>query len=232
MSKPERPWIVSPHGPLVKHEANLWTVDGMVPGAPIPRRMAIVRRRDGTLVFYHPIPLADAALAEVLAWGKPAELVVAHASHGVDTLPFARKLGVKVYGPRTDAVRMRARFEMAGTLEDLPADPEVIFQEVSGTKVGEPVEIVRSGDRTSLVFCDAFQNHGEDGPLFTRLLGFRGGPRVVPLFRLLFTRDKAALKVDLLELADLPGLTRLIPCHGAIVDRDAPAVLRRVALAL
>ena len=30
----------------------------------------------------------------------------------------------------------------------------------------------------------------------------------------------------------LPGLTRLIPCHGAIVDRDAPAVLRAAAEAL
>jgi hypothetical protein len=68
MSKPERPWVVTPHGPLVKHEANLWTVAGRLPGAPITRRMAIARRRDGTLVFYHAIPLDDAALAEVLAW--------------------------------------------------------------------------------------------------------------------------------------------------------------------
>jgi hypothetical protein len=103
---------------------------------------------------------------------------------------------------------------------------------VAGTKAGEPVELVRSGDRLSLVFCDALQNHGEDGPLLTRLLGFRGGPRVVPIFKLLFTSDRAALKANLLRLADLPGLTRLIPCHGAIVDRDAPAVLRAAAAGL
>jgi hypothetical protein len=232
MSKPERPWIVTPHRPIVKHEANLWTVDGRLPGTPVPRRMSIARRQDGTLVFYHAIPLEESALAEVLAWGRPAELVVGNASHGVDAAAFARKLGVKIYGPRADATRMRARWEMAGTLEDLPADPGVAFESVAGTKAGEPVELVRSGDRLSLVFCDAIQNHGEDGPLLTRLLGFRGGPRVVPIFRLLFTSDRAALKAHLLRLADLPGLTRLIPCHGAIVDHDAPAALRAAALGL
>ncbi len=232
MSKPERPWIVTPHRPIVKHETNLWTVDGRLPGTSVPRRMAMVRRQDGTLVFYHAIPLAEAALAEVLAWGRPAELVVGNASHGADADAFARKLGVKIYGPRADAPRMRARWELAGALEDLPVDPTVTFESVAGTKAGEPVELVRSGDRLSLVFCDALQNHGEDGPLITRLLGFRGGPRVVPIFKLLFTSDRAALKAHLLRLADLPGLARLIPCHGAIVERDAPAVLRQVAAGL
>jgi len=232
MSKPERPWIVTPHGPIVKHEANLWTVDGRLPGAPVPRRMSIARRQDGTLVFYHPIPLEEAALAEVRAWGTPAQLVVGNASHGIDAAAFAQKLGVKIYGPRADARRMRARWEMAGTLEDLPADPTVSFESMAGTKAGEPVELVRSGDRLSLVFCDALQNHGEDGPLLARLLGFRGGPRVVPIFKLLFTSDRSALKAHLLKLAGLPGLARLIPCHGAIVDRDAPAVLRSVAAGL
>jgi hypothetical protein len=232
MPRPERPWIVTPHGPIVKHEANLWTVDGLLPGTPVPRRMAMARRQDGTVVCYHAIPLQESALAEVLAWGTPTQLVVGNASHGVDAAAFAKKLGVKLYGPRGDARRMRARWEMAGTLEDLPADPGVAFESVAGTKAGEPVELVRSGDRLSLIFCDAIQNHGEGGPLLTRLLGFRGGPRVVPIFKLLFTSDRAALKADLLRLAALPGLTRLIPCHGAIVDRDAPAVLRAAAAGL
>jgi len=229
MPQPERPWIVTPHGPIVKHEPNLWTVEGRLPGGPITRRMAIVRRRDGTLIFYHPIPLAEPALAEVLAWGKPTHLVVAHARHGIDATPFASRLGLALHGPRTDEARLRARFEVAGFLEDLPADPDVRFEAVEGTRAGEPVEIVRSGDRVSLVFSDAFQNHGEDGLLIFRLLGFRGGPRVVPMFKYLFTRDRAALKAHLARLADLPGLVRLVPCHGAIVELDAAAVLRRVA---
>ncbi|MGC4000791.1 MAG: hypothetical protein QM767_26405 [Anaeromyxobacter sp.] len=232
MPTSERPWIVSPHEPIVKHEANLWTVQGRLGKGPITRRMSIVRRRDGSLVFYHPVPLDEGALAEVLAWGRPAELVVAHAEHGVDATPFAKKLGVKIHGPRADEARLRERFDLAGFLEDLPADPDVSFESVPGSKFGEPVELVRSGERVSLVFSDAIQAHGDTAPLPFRLLGFRGGPRVVPLFRLLFTSDRAALKAYLARLAETPGLARLVPCHGFIEERDAAGALRRAAAAL
>ena len=232
MAKPERPWIVPPHGPIVKHEANLWSVEGRLPGAPIPRRMAMVRRGDGSLVFYHAVPLEEGALAEVLAWGRPAQLVVAHASHGLDATPFARKLGLKIHGPRRDQARMRARIDMAGFLEDLPAAPDVRFESMAGTRSGEPVEVVRSGGRVSLVFSDAIQVHGDGLSLFFRLLGFRGDARVVPLFRLLFTSDRAALKAHLVRLAETPGLARLVPCHGAVVEQDAAGALRRAAAAL
>jgi hypothetical protein len=232
MPKPERPWIVTPHGPIVKHEANLWSVEGVLPGSSVPRRMSIVRRRDGSLVFYHPIPLDEPSLAEVRAWGTPAALVVAHVHHGMDAAAFVAKLGVKLYGPRGDAVKMRARWDMAGTLEDLPADPDLVFESVDGTKAGEPVEIVRSDGRVSLVFSDVIQHHRDTAKPFFRLIGFRGEPRVVPLFRLLFTRDRAALKAHLLRLADLPGLARLIPCHGVVVEQDAAGALRRAAAVL
>jgi hypothetical protein len=232
MAKPERPWIVTAHGPIVKHESNLWTVEGRLPGAPIPRRMAIARCRNGTLVFYHAIPLEDRALAEVLAWGRPAQLVVAHANHGLDATPFARRLGLRIHGPRADARRLRARFDLAGFLEDLPADPDVTFQSMEGSKTGEPVEVVRSGERVSLVFSDAIQAHGDGQSLFFRLLGFAGEAKVVPLFLLLFTRDRAALKAHLARLAETPGLARLIPCHGAVVEQDAAGALRRAAAKL
>jgi hypothetical protein len=232
MPKPERPWIVSPHGPIVKHEENLWSVQGRLPGGPITRRMAIARRRDGTLIFYHPMPLEERALAEVLAWGRPAQLVVAHAAHGIDAIPFAKRLGIGIYGPRADEARLRRRFPMAGFLEDLPADPDVSFESLAGTKQGDPVELVRSGGKLSLVFSDAIQAHGDDAMAIFRLLGFRGPPRVVPIFRLLFTSDRAALKAHLTRLAERPGLARLVPCHGYIEEQDAAGALRRAAAAL
>jgi len=232
MARAERPWTVTPHGPILEHEPNLWSVAGRLPGAPIPRRMTIVRRRDGTLVFFHAIPLEEPVLAKVLAWGRPAELVVAHADHGMDATPFAKRLGLRILGPKGDQARMRARFDMAGTLEDLPRDPDVTFEPVDGTKAGEPVEVVRSEGRVSLAFSDAIQAHGDGQALFFRLLGFKGDARVVPLFRLLFTRDRAALKAHLARLAETPGLARLIPCHGAIVEQDAAGALRRAAAAL
>src|SRR5687768_2582252 len=114
MAKPPRPWIVTSHQPIEKLEDNLWSVEGRVPGVPFQRRMAIVKRSDGTLLFFHAVPVDDASLAEILAWGKPKALVIGHDKHGVDAAPFAQKLGLKIYGPRLQEKRLRARWELAG----------------------------------------------------------------------------------------------------------------------
>jgi hypothetical protein len=230
MPKPPRPWTVIPHDPIEKLDENLWAVESPVPGIPIRRRMCIIKRGDGKLVFVNAVPLADAALAEVTAWGQPAFLVIPHDQHGIDAHAFQQKLGVKIYGPKANEQKMRARWEVAGTLEELPADPSVSFESLDGTKTGEPVGIVRSGGRVSLLFCDAYQDaSGYKLPLPLRMLGFGGGPKVVPIFKWLFTKDKAALKAHLDRLAALPGLERLVPCHGAITSSEAAATLRRVA---
>src|SRR5437870_4168250 len=78
MAKPPRPWIVTKHGPIEKLDDNLWVVEGDVPGMPFRRRMSIIKRADGTLLFVNAIPLESSALAEVQAWGKPSILVVPH----------------------------------------------------------------------------------------------------------------------------------------------------------
>jgi hypothetical protein len=104
-------------------------------------------------------------------------------------------------------------------------------ESLAGAKSGEPVVIVRSGPRVSLLFADAYQDlTGYKVALPFRVLGFAGGPKVVPIFKWLFTRDKAALKAHLEKLAALPGLERLVPCHGAIKKSDAAATLKQVAV--
>ena len=121
---------------------------------------------------------------------------------------------------------------MDGTIEEIPSDPMVRVESVAGTKAGEPVVIVRSGGgtRTNLVFCDAFQNNAsKDLILPLRLLGFGGGPSCPPLFRLLFVDDKRALRADFERWAAMPELAHLVPCHGAIVYKDAPQILRSIA---
>lgn len=231
MARAPRPWIVTPHRPVQRLEDNLWLVEGQVPGlASGARRMGIVRRSDGTLLFFHAIPLAEPALAEVLAWGTPKVLVVPHALHGIDAAPFAQRLGLSIPGPARDARRLREKLELAGTLDALPPDPAVGFESLDGTRTGEAVAVVRSGPRASLLFADAYQDFsGARAPLFLRLLGFGGGPKVMPAFRLLFTADCRALRAHLRRLADLPGLTHLVPCHGPVRSAGAAATLRAVA---
>jgi hypothetical protein len=230
-----RPWTVTAHEHIEKLDDNLWTVAGNVPGVPIKRRMAIVKRSDGTLLFYHAIPLREDVLAEVLAWGKPAVVVIAHDNHGIDAHAFRGRLGVKLYGPKVNLDKMRAKFDVDGMFEDIPPDPAVSVESIRGTKFGEPVVTVRSGNgaRVSLVFSDAFQNNRSDDMMLPfRLLGFGGGPKVAPVFKFLFVTDKAALRAEYEKWAAIPNLTRLIPCHGDIVHNDAAATLRRVAATL
>ena len=232
MKHRERPWTVSKHDPIEKLDDNLWTVAGDVPGIPIRRRMAIVKRSDGRLLFFHAVPLGDDALREVMAWGKPAFLVIAHDNHGIDAHPFRARLGVKLYGPKESVAKMRVKFDVDGTLDEIPPDPAVSVESVRGTKAGEPVVIVRSGGgaRATLVFSDVFQNN-PPGSLnfFLRLFGFARGPSVPPVFKWLFTSDKAALRSEYLKWAALPGLARLVPCHGEIVTTGAAATLQAVA---
>ena len=83
MAKPPRPWIVTPHDRIEKLDDNLWAVESAVPGVPVRRRMCIVKRTDGQLLFLNAVPLDDQSLAEVSAWGRPAFLVIRTISTGV-----------------------------------------------------------------------------------------------------------------------------------------------------
>ena len=232
MNRVPRPWTVSPHGPIVKLESNLWVVEGAVPvPGGIKRRMAILRRGDGSLIFFHAMPLDEAAMGEIAAWGRPTTLVLGHDQHAIDAEPFATRLRLTIYGPAPNLAKLRARgLEITGSLAELPADPHVRFEEVEGTRTGEAVGIVTSNDRVSLLFADCCQNSPAAGMVFPlRVLGFAGGPKVVPVFRVLFMSDRARLRAHLERLTALPGLARLVPFHGSVVEADAGAALRRAA---
>ena len=235
MAKSPRPWIVTRHDPIEKLEDNLWAVQGDVPGIPFKRRMFIIKRWDNSLMFFGmAVPLEEASLAEVTAWGRPSMLVVPHDQHMIDARPFAEKLALKVYGPKPCEAKMRARAEIAGVLEDVAPDPNIQVAAVAGAKTGEPAVIVKSDGarRVSLLVSDVLQNNPKGSlGLLPRLMGFAGGPKVVPVFKKMFVNDKAALKRQLTEWAELPRLVRLAPCHGDAVTSGAAEALRAAAAA-
>jgi len=232
-----RPWTVTRHDPIEKIDENLWTVNGDVPGFPpaarFHRRMHVVKLSDGRLVFHNAVPLGDTALAEVMAWGKPSILIVPHHLHAMDAHGFQARLGLPVFTSRAAVEKVRAIVKVDGTLEELPKDPALRCEPLAGTKFGEAAYVVRTGPRASLIFCDAIINsrHGGGfaGFLF-RLLGFTGPePKMAGAYKLRAVSDKAALKRDLLRLAETPGLVRMVPSHGEIVVRDPAGAIRRAA---
>jgi glyoxylase-like metal-dependent hydrolase (beta-lactamase superfamily II) len=82
----------------------------------------------------------------------------------------------------------------------------------------------------SLCFCgDALFNTphqpGAKG-FILRLIGSSGGPRVTLVARLALVESMRDLRAHFAELSAMPGLARLVPCHGWIVDREPAAALR------
>lgn len=223
MAKDRRSWTVAAHSPLIQIDENLWAVEDTL--GPISRRMCIIRRADGDLVFFHAVPVDEATLAEIRALGTPKYLVVGHHQHAVDAHAFQEKLGLKAYGPAALKAELEKRFRLDGTLADMPADPTIECMETPGSKHHEVSIVVKSGPRVSLLVSDALQNNDPAKlRLIFRLIGFGGGPKVVPMYRMFFTSDKSLLKQALLGWAAMPGLVRLVPFHGTIVEHPADAI--------
>lgn len=234
MPKPPRPWTVLPHRPLEKIDENLYSIESAVPGIPgLLRRMAIIRRDDGGLLFFNAVPVDEETLARIRALGTPAMLVVPQSLHMIDAHAFRDRLGVRVYAPRTARAAVAERVAVDGAFEDIPPDRAVSVVSVAGFRTGEGIAVVRSAGRVSLVVADVVLNvpnaPGLRG-LFFRLLGLTGDrPKLPAAVRLRVLRDAAALRAQLEDLARAPGLARIVPSHGAVIDRDPAGVLREIA---
>jgi len=234
--KAPRPWTVLPHGPVVELGINLRTVEGRLPSGNVPRRMSIARRSDGRLAFYNAIPLAEPEMQAIEAFGTPSFLVVPNGLHRLDIHAFKERYpGLQVLCARAVRPQVEKNVAVDGDTADFPEDPDVQLVTMRGTKTDEPVLVVKSGEAVALGFGDLIMNlvhlKGLDGLLF-KLLGSVGGPRVTVIGRLMVVADRAAVRAHLEELAALPGLAFLVPSHGEVVERDAAAVLRRIAATL
>lgn len=238
MAAAPRPWTVLPHQAIERLEENLWSVEGKLPSGGMTRRMAIFRLGDGRLVFYNAIPLDDASMAAVEAWGTPAFLVIPSSGHRLDVHAFAARYpGLKVVCQKEIAAKVGQVVRVDGAFDLLPADPRLEIVWVDGTKHGETVFVSTSPDgaRVSYVFADVVTNiprqPGVEGLLF-RLLGATGEPSVHLLSRIMVVKDKRAVADHLRRLAARPGVERLIPSHGANVTNGAAARLKACADAL
>jgi len=229
-----RPWTVLPHDPVVRAEGNLWLVDADLPGGlPIRRRMSIVRLRDGRLAFHNAVPLREEAMAEVERFGEPSLLLVPNGLHRLDVHAWKdRYPSLRIFTSARAARRVWEVAPVDGRWEDLPIDPALVGHPIEGSRFGEAAFAVRSGERVSLLFGDTVMNNpparGLRG-LALRALGSVGGPKVTPLTRLLAVFDRRAVARTLRRLSGLPGLCRLVPSHGSVVDDGAADVLRRAA---
>jgi hypothetical protein len=202
----------------------------------MPRRMSIVRRSDGRLAFHNAVPLDDASMREVEAWGEPGFLLVPSGFHRLDVHAFkARYPRLEVLCPAPVAARVRQAVAVDGHWDALPPDPALRAETLDGVKAGEAAFVVESEGRTSVLLGDTMMNlphlPGFEGLVF-RLLRSTGSARVTWIAKVAIVGDKRALRAHLERLAALPGLARIVPSRGFVIDEDAPAALKQVAAGL
>ncbi|CAN5512370.1 hypothetical protein BH11MYX1_BH11MYX1_12540 [soil metagenome] len=227
-----RPWTVQKHGELEQLEPNLWRVEGIVPGIPMRRVMAIAKLADGGLVIHSAIALNEAEMAKLDALGPVKFIVVPNGYHRLDCRAYAARYPqAHVLAPPGAKTRVAQAAPQVGDLSEL-SDPDVKLTTVAGTRDGEVLMIVTSGDRTSLVFTDTVFNmphgHGLKGFVLQHLTQSSGGPKVSRLARWFIIKDKPAFAAQLDALAAQQPV-RVLVAHHEMITIDPAGCLRTIA---
>lgn len=228
-------WKVLAHEPIVKLAENLLWVRGSIPGMSLKRTMQVVKLSDGRLVIHSCIALDEPSMRELEAFGTPAFLIVPNGGHRLDAPAYKKRYpGLRVYTPSGSRARVAEVVNVDGTYEDFPADDTVRFERLHGIADSEGAMLVQSSDGTSVVLNDCLFNMDRKrdvlGYLFTTVFGSAPGPRVSRLAKLVFIKDKPALRADFERLAALPGLTRVIVAHEKVASgAEARAALLQAA---
>jgi len=250
-------WTVAPHGPIEPLAANLWLVEGEVPGMQLRRTMVVARLASGDLVLHSAIALDDEGMTKLEALGRPRWLVVPNGWHRLDAARYrARYPDLRVVCPRGSRKRVEKVIAVDAIYDELhvlspgegardgggfapvEGDDTVRFQYFGDAGRAEGAMLIRSDDGCTAVFGDLLFNLPHQSGVFWwvygRLMGATGGPKVTVLGRLLLVmmRARKPYKRWLERVADIEAPVRLVPGHGEVVRDDAPSVLRAVAASL
>jgi len=235
MAKASGEWKVRAHGPLLTLADNLLWLQGSLPGMSLKRTMVVVRLSDGKLVIHNDIALDDAHMAELERFGTPAFLIVPNGGHRLDAPAYKQRYpALRVFAPKGSRKRVAEVIAVDGVYEDFPNSEEVRLETLHGVNEAEGALIAKSGDGASLVLNDCMFNMDRKrdplGFFFTTLMGSAPGPRVSRLAKLMYVKDKKALRADFERYAELPNLVRVIVAHEKVASgADARASLLQAA---
>jgi len=231
-------WKVLPHGRLTDVTEAIWTVVGEIemPLMTLPRRMTLVRLRDGRLVIFNAIALDEEEMRRIERFGTPAFLIVPNDHHRMDAKAWKlRYPQLRVIAPAGSREKVEEAVPVDATEGDF-GDPAVNLVTVPGTGLREAALEVEGDDGLTLVLNDIVANirdeHGFGGWMLRRM-GFAGDePHVPAPVKLNMIESKSALGAQLLRWADRDKLRRVLVSHGAEIDEDPRKALRALAAAL
>jgi hypothetical protein len=232
-------WTVLPHGPLREIDYSLMTVVGQIP-MPIgnfPRRMTVVGLSRKRTAIFSPIPLAEAEMDRIEALGEPAFLIIPGGFHRLDARPYkARFPKARVVSPSGARNAVSEAVPVDLVLDRLE-DADTSFITVAGTADREAALVVRRPGGASLIVNDIIayvaRPRGPGAWLMSRLFGFGARRPSIPRpIRSKLVEDRQALADQLDKWAGIPGLKRIVPSHGEIIERQPAAELARLAYML
>jgi len=228
-------WTVLPHDELVAVDDSIMTAVGYIPMplARLPRRMTVVRLRDGGLVVFSAVALDEKGMATLERFGTPAFLVVPSDKHRMDARSWKQRYPrMTVVAPRGAGGKVADVVPVDATTPDF-GDPDVRFVTVPGTGEREAALVVQRAGRTTLVLNDIIGNIRDArglGGWFLGVMGFAGRePRIPGIVKRLLVQDKAALREQLLLWAKDASVVRILVSHGAIIDAHPRDALMKLA---
>jgi hypothetical protein len=238
MAQTLEPWKVRPHGKLQQVSDDILSVVGEIrmPLTTFPRRMTVVRLKDGRLVIFSAVALDEKGMRQIEAFGCPAFMIVPNDHHRLDARMWKdRYPDLCVVAPKGSREKIEEEVPVDTTEPDF-GDPDVALVTVPGTDEREAALEVTGSDGLTLVLNDIVGNvrgeHGLGGWML-RKMGFAGDePHVPGPVKLNMIEDKKALRAQLLRWAEGDSLRRILVSHGEEIDDDPRGKLRELAAEL
>ena len=226
-------WKVLPHGEVIAIDDRIVTVEGDIsmPLTKFPRRMTVVGLSRNRSAVFSAMALKEQAMRRIEEVGKPSFLIVPNGHHRIDARPWKERYPkLKVLCPPAAKESVSEAVPVDST-DDILGGSDVQFVVVGGTGEAEAALIVRRKDGITLVANDVIANvrhpHGLGGKIIARLAGFGVSRPQVPRFvKRIMVEDKRKLANQLRQWSEIPGLRRIIPSHGDIIERPVPALKR------
>lgn len=217
---------VLPHGPLEAHGGHVWSVAGVLPSGPVPRRMAVWRRDDGGLVVHSAIAMNDEGMAALAALGTPKVMIVPNALHRLDAAVWkARFPELKVYAPAASRAAVEKKVGVDGTVEEAGGAIGAGVVAPAGVKPSEYIYDAHG----AWILADVMMNlpplPGFGGWVFG-VIGSTGFFGITGIGRMLLLKDRSAFKA---WLASQPAPAAIIPAHGDVIMTGTGAALQAAA---
>jgi hypothetical protein len=233
MPKFNKEWKVLPHGQVKTVDDRILTVEGDVPMplAKFPRRMTVVGLSRNRSAIFSAIALNEPSMRQIEELGKPSFLIVPNGHHRIDACPWKQRYPkLKVLCP-PGAKKSVSEAVPVDSTDDILGDKDVQFVVVEGTDEAEAALVVRRKSGTTLVANDVIANvrhpNGLGGKIIARLAGFGiKRPQVPRVVKRVMVEDKRKLANQLRQWSEIPGLRRIIPSHGDVIERPTPALQR------